>query len=83
MSGWVDQDAPTTLIENAIGSRVTLITSWGIELEGRLEGVDAAANYVLADVVETNCTNINFGYRRHPQSLVAGSSISMICLAQH
>lgn len=69
---------PLELVDSSIGKRVHILTRFGYEFEGTLNGYDPAVNVVLLDATETFPCNPDFEPRTHSMILINGMSISLV-----
>lgn len=69
---------PLELIDQSIGKSVHVITNYGIEYNGTLEGIDATVNCVLSNADEVNVLKHDTPKKHHNLILVNGAHISII-----
>lgn len=69
---------PLELVDQSIGKTVQVITNYGIEYKGTLNGIDATVNCVLSDADEVNVLRPDVQPRHHNMILVNGAHISII-----
>lgn len=69
---------PLELVDSSIGKRVRILTRFGYEFEGTLNGYDQAVNVVLSDAVESFPSSPDFELRNHSMILINGMSISVV-----
>lgn len=69
---------PLELVDQSIGKKVHVITIFGVEYTGILNGIDPSVNCVLSDADEVNVLSPDTPPKRHNMVLVSGAHISII-----